>query len=311
MILSNFISQIDFTDPDNNGLELPIDALADIVDEYSTQGLSRADIWALAALTAADESQQTNGGGNIDDRVVRFPFEWYGRKDCPSPDGKSEENPTGLPGPNMDTKGLLHFFSKEFGLDAKETTALMGAHTLGTLTRENSGFDGPDGWVPNKGKLSNGYYDLLIGGQTKKGATLENSSIEDLMLASRWDLKKVDNSDLRSKGMDIADRYQWEHKKPNGLVIVMTHSDIAIIRNLEKWADDEGEVGDADCVILRKKLLPNSCPKSKQTFKQAAKYKYDNDLWLRDFDVVFRKVLNKGYNTSELCDEPPCELTQI
>lgn len=46
---------IDLHNMDNTGLELPIAALTPIVEKYKSHGISRADIWALATLTAADE----------------------------------------------------------------------------------------------------------------------------------------------------------------------------------------------------------------------------------------------------------------
>ena len=51
---------IDLSNPDNNGLDIPISALDSIVQKCTidqNSGLSRADIWELAALTTADMSQ--------------------------------------------------------------------------------------------------------------------------------------------------------------------------------------------------------------------------------------------------------------
>ena len=39
----------------------------------------------------------------------------------------------------------------------------MGAHTLGTLVRENSGYNGINGWLGNTRSFGNGYYDDLVG----------------------------------------------------------------------------------------------------------------------------------------------------
>jgi hypothetical protein len=36
--------------------------------------------------------------------------------------------------------GTTGFFAREFGLDAKETVALLGAHSLGRALPNNSGF---------------------------------------------------------------------------------------------------------------------------------------------------------------------------
>lgn len=119
------------TNVDNRGLEVPIDAIASIVDEYNST-LSRADIWALAALVSSEEAQNGNNR-------VSFPFEWYGRVDCNSIDGKSSDTSQTLPSPNLTTHQLFQFFSENFGLTTRETVALMGAHTIGQLSKQNSG----------------------------------------------------------------------------------------------------------------------------------------------------------------------------
>jgi len=42
----------------------------------------------------------------------------------------------------LDRNGVTDFFAKEFGLDERETVALMGAHSIGALHKENSGYNG-------------------------------------------------------------------------------------------------------------------------------------------------------------------------
>jgi len=51
---------IDLTNPDNEGLLPPIEALQPIVERFSHFGITRADLWVLAALEGARDSQ-TNG----------------------------------------------------------------------------------------------------------------------------------------------------------------------------------------------------------------------------------------------------------
>lgn len=38
------------------------------------------------------------------------------------------------------------------------------------------------------------------------------------------------------------------------------------------------------------------CPRAQESLDFAAEYKFDNDLWLRDFRRVFQKMLNHGYD---------------
>ncbi len=38
------------------------------------------------------------------------------------------------------------------------------------------------------------------------------------------------------------------------------------------------------------------CPHAERSLEFAAEYKFDNDLWLRDFQRVYKKMLNHGYD---------------
>ena len=140
-----FSGCIDLENKDNFGLRTPIEALSDVVEDYvnSDTGLSRADIWALAALVGCDQAQ---GSSNVD-----FSMLWYGRVDCENAnqaclDADGEEVPCsatrgphrGLPNINMRTDNLYGFFQDEFGFNQRDTVAIMGAHTIGKLSPEVS-----------------------------------------------------------------------------------------------------------------------------------------------------------------------------
>ena len=117
-------------------------------------GKSRADLWALAGMTAVelgtqfhntlcDENDMTRFcGGNPDNSAcgvdLPVPEFKYGRKDCVqkcqghdafygfcSPAAETHPDPHG------NGKHVTDFFKDEFQLTAKESIALMGAHTLG------------------------------------------------------------------------------------------------------------------------------------------------------------------------------------
>ena len=111
------------SDPENAGLEVPIEALRPIVECYSepTSGLTRADIWALAGLTAAEHMQD-------DDDGVIYSFEYYGRSSLPNEmSGKDGDI---MPGNHLTTQGLLDYFNETFGFSTRETVGIMGVHTL-------------------------------------------------------------------------------------------------------------------------------------------------------------------------------------
>ena len=109
-----------------------------MVDVFSSPfGMTRADIWVLAALQGASGSQP-----NGDQDNQEFAMDWIGRPtcddlnlaiDCVENSCTQTRGPDrALPSPNLDTHELLAYFSTEFGFDARDTVAIMGAHTLGT-----------------------------------------------------------------------------------------------------------------------------------------------------------------------------------
>ena len=110
---------VDTSNPDNFGLDDPIRNLEGIVTTYSETALTRADIWVLAGLTAAEETQQ-NG-------VLPFDMEFVGRPSCPTPMGGPERR---LPSAHF-TPGILVFYMQDnFQFNERETAAILGAHTL-------------------------------------------------------------------------------------------------------------------------------------------------------------------------------------
>ena len=57
----------------------------------------------------------------------------------------------------MATVGVMEYFKHVFDMTANETVAIMGAHTLGFASRNQSGFDGPGGWDSHPLVLDNKY----------------------------------------------------------------------------------------------------------------------------------------------------------
>ena len=185
---------IDLTNFDNNGLEEPIDALAQVIVDHTNEGgLTRADIWAMAAMVSAQDAQPNNNDQQA------YNFEWYGRSTCTAADGKGGPD-RALPSADLETHQLLAFFNGEFGLNERETVAIMGAHSIGTLTQTNSGFDGPRGWTSNTDVLDHRYYSELIGGDRN----VFTDDLDTLLDAPNWNQVLIINPEA-----DIPDRYQW------------------------------------------------------------------------------------------------------
>lgn len=205
---------VDLDFHENDGLQVPLAVLDPIVARHETSDVSRADIWALAYLLAADVAQSRSS------IKVDFGMQYVGRKNCEDrfeqcldKNGfvracSSTLGPhVDLPLPDITTEDLFHFFAQEFSFTVQETVALMGAHTLGSLERTNTGFPGPNGWVRDNLKLDNDYYKELVG----TGPGGRQAPLEDLIEnAPPWFRFDIDNSDLP----DIADRHAWHAFPP-------------------------------------------------------------------------------------------------
>ncbi|KAL7546775.1 hypothetical protein ACHAWF_010124 [Thalassiosira exigua] len=298
---------VDMNNPDNAGLQTPIDYLEPVVDKFTHYHVTRADIWVLATLEGAGGTQPTDGPHNRP-----FAMDWYGRPNCETLAGgtespscvdglcKQDRGPDRtLPSPSETTATLLHYFDNEFGLTPRETVALMGAHTLGTLARENSGYNGVNGWLGNTNQLGNGYYSSLVGG------TSMSDDFETKMNADNWVQVFVNNSDLSTP-----DRWEWE--RGDNPHFVMVNSDIALIRDLTEKIGESGHV--ESCFFKCRRNAGAGCDKPRcphavDTFDVAAEYAYDEATWFADFEAVLKKMLNHGlYDTSALCASPPCKV---
>ena len=132
--------------------------LCDMCGYYSSV-LTRADCWALAALTAAEYSQP--------DPANRVAFELFhvGRPDCADGNllGHAASDAAAFPSPHLTSDELVNFFAAEFSFSPDETVAIMGAHTLGTLSNARSGFNGA--WVHGERVFDNEFYLFLVDNQ--------------------------------------------------------------------------------------------------------------------------------------------------
>jgi hypothetical protein len=111
---------VDMANSDNAGLDPPITALSSTVSFYQEQ-LTRADVWALAALSAA-EAMQGNAPGSMP-----YNLEYYGRESCSDERGGPDVT---MPSNHILTEDLLEFFHDEFDFNPTDTVAIMGVHTL-------------------------------------------------------------------------------------------------------------------------------------------------------------------------------------
>ena len=116
---------VDTSIPDNFGLDEPIQDLQPIVNKYAAQ-MTRADVWVLAGLTAAEVAQTAGRGGN-NNPVVLFPMQYVNRSSCDDPQRGPARS---MPSAHFHTNQNLDFFASNFDFSDEETVAILGAHTL-------------------------------------------------------------------------------------------------------------------------------------------------------------------------------------
>lgn len=163
---------------------------------------------------------------------VNFDFTEFGRVNCEKQQSvclnqtgishgcsATREPHREIPGSKFNTHELFAFFSTNYGFSTRETVAIMGGHTIGELSRNNTGIDGPNGFVSGNRILDNEYYAELVG---DTGNLAQSAPI--------WKQHFEDNSDLKK----FDDIYVWRRQPPalNGSFVVMTDADIAIVRDL-------------------------------------------------------------------------------
>jgi cytochrome c peroxidase len=134
---------IDLKQHGNEGLDVPINQLQGLYNAFEAKGISRADFWAAAgtfaiwkgALNAADP----NNTANLLRRNISEYFPplniYSGRTD-----GSGVR--MNLPNPHGGISQVVGFFKQTFNMTVQDSVAIMGAHTLGGASKNNSGFDG-------------------------------------------------------------------------------------------------------------------------------------------------------------------------
>lgn len=280
------------TNPDNAGLDTPISALQPIVDHFAQGGLTRTDIWMLSSLVATEVALPESH------RSMIFPLHWMGRKTCEMVHDDDDENdddddendddcgldanngsiltvgctpPMMLRGPHVElchgnsgTQTVLDFFATEFGFDAQQVTAIMGAHSVGRMSSQNSGFDGQ--WDLSPDTLDVGY---MI------------------------DLDRGPDFILQTKANGIQ---QWEaHSVDTDTTLVMMQADIALVRNIPDEPDD------TTCSF---RGGDNPCSTDTPFVAHVQRYVTSTDTFLSDFRDVMNLLIDHGHDKTGLGDCP-------
>lgn len=265
---------INLNNADNNGLSDIISTLETVYSDNSYSDIiSRADLWALAGVVAVEKAVELNncnqgfctasdctGEGCVPE--PGFVFQW-GRKDCETAPYALEDVNVGLPGPTFNHDEVLDFFATEFSLTARETTALMGAHSLGRTQTANSGFNGV--WTAGEANFfNNRYYQLLV-----------DSSISWKHRDNTKDTKDTDGS-----------HWQWNAKETG----FMLTADVSLYKDITVDSD-----GKSTCTTM------SDCPRADDdTAAVVEEFAASNQVWVPEFVEAFTKMLANGSNLQDL-----------
>jgi Peroxidase len=107
---------VDLSNPSNFGLDIPITALAPIV-EHNAKYLTTGDVWALAGLVSAKTSQ--------DNTSFSFPLQFVGRPHCAGNATTRGPNRK-LPSAHFTTQEVVDYFKKNFNFSPQESVAILG-----------------------------------------------------------------------------------------------------------------------------------------------------------------------------------------
>jgi len=231
------------------------------VDKYSDV-LSRADVWILAALTASDAAELRN--------FISWDMQYVGRPVCDGPANRGPDRQ--LPSSHVHTSQLLGFFQDEFGFTARETVAIIGAHTLGRAFPENSGYEGSGGWVGNQDRLDNGFYATLV---------------------SQGRINTVFSQEMQdNSGRVFPDQFLWRRIPSTRF---MLNVDFALAVDLDGFLDPVS--GEVSCRLSGNS---NICPDS-STVDIVLEYANDNRAWVNDFHDALQKMTTHNCVEKDEC----------
>ena len=266
---------LDMSRPPNGGLIRYITILDGLFTRRYAKKMSRADFYALAAVAGLEKATSCSQ----DKFLGRYQLK-FGRKDCSTvPHEDSQNNFPNVVGNIDDT---LSYFAKEFGFNTRETVALLGAHTLGRVRMETSGFEGR--WVRNT--LANG---------VNPASVLDNEYYKELLRP--WVQVNI------TSPFNGRTRAQWQNPNtPANTVSTRLNSDqLPMLLNVDfcfalnfTVIDAVGHIGCRICP--RSNILPGCCSLS-PTLPLVVQYANNNKLWLSDFTNVFMKMISRNTNT--------------
>eukprot|EP01084_Bolivina_argentea_P306384 529439_1 len=262
---------IDFDAIDHAGIqEFALQPMVEICHPFADK-LNTADCWAAVGTIALEYA------ASLSDKPGSLPSIPYftGRRPCASSPDATISPTTHFPSPHLGWDPMFDFFEQYFDFDIEESTAIMGAHTLGRAHKTGSGFDGK--WTLDPWALNNRFF------------------VELLDKSNEWD-----QTDDTSGGSP-----QWTNagRTPDEEELTMLNVDIGMIADFEDH--EHGDTGPpfiddmtgiVSCrwegfIIYEAPLCPRE-----QSFGIALTYALDNQRFLMDFAIVWERLITNNYH---------------
>jgi len=245
--------------------------------------MSRADFWAATATIILQESTWFNGSASWrevpismqypNNELPYIPF-YTGRLDCSGTPDTANDTTKAFPNPILGwdyNYGLFNDPISGFDLNTREYICLLGAHGLGHVDMNISGFGviGGSSWTVDWDVVGNAFYSQLLddGNRTDR--------------KNEW----VQKERLKGDGL-----YEWVGD-PNTERFRMLNSDMALLFNLDDIIDETTGELLTSCTF-------DTCERNDTRELIIKEFAASNQLWLNEFADVFSKMIRTGYDKS-------------
>ena len=266
---------LDMSRPPNGGLTRYITILDGLFTRRYAKKMSRADFYALAAVAGLEKATSCSQ----DKFLGRYQLK-FGRQDCSTVPHEDSQN--SFPNVVGNIDDTLSYFAKEFSFNTRETVALLGAHTLGRVSMETSGFE--ERWVRN-----------TLANDVNPASVLDNEYYKELLRP--WVQVNI------TSPFNGRTRAQWQDPNtPANTVSTRLNPDQLPMLLIVDFCfalyftviDAVGHIGCRIC--SRSNILPGCCSLS-PTLPLVVQYANNNNFWLSDFTNVFMKMISGNTNS--------------